>query len=113
VSGSKQDSARRCPELIAVCHATRRDHDVHRVPGLEDALGYPPFLFIGGEKKLQGCCLGSSNPHREFPRLLGLWRAGLLDLEAMVTKRRPLEEVGEAFEDLRKGVGIREVIALA
>jgi Zn-dependent alcohol dehydrogenase len=31
----------------------------------------------------------------------------------MVTKRRPLEEVGEAFEDLRKGVGIREVIALA
>jgi Zn-dependent alcohol dehydrogenase len=31
----------------------------------------------------------------------------------MVTKRRPLEEVSEAVEDLRKGVGIREAIAPA
>ncbi|HEY1523177.1 MAG TPA: Zn-dependent alcohol dehydrogenase [Solirubrobacteraceae bacterium] len=109
------DTAAKRATIAGCLHATRAGGTTTLigVPGLTDALEYPPFLFIGGEKKLQGCYLGSSNPHREFPRLLGLWRAGLLDLEGMVTRRRPLEEVGQAFEDLRKGVGIREVIALA
>jgi S-(hydroxymethyl)glutathione dehydrogenase / alcohol dehydrogenase len=108
------DTAAKRQTIAGCLHATRAGGatTLIGVPGLEDPLDYPPFLFIGGEKKLQGCYLGSSNPHREFPRLLELWRAGLLDLEGMVTRRRPLEEVGEAFTDLQQGVGIREVIAL-
>ena len=50
----------------------------------------PAALFTVTEKKLLGCILGSSNSLREIPRLVALWRAGRLDLEALITARRPL-----------------------
>lgn len=82
------------------------------VPRLEDALNVPALFFALGEKKLKGCFLGSSDPKREFPRLLALWRAGKLDLEGMITSRRPLEEINKAFADMKDGVGLRTVIEL-
>jgi Zn-dependent alcohol dehydrogenase len=42
-----------------------------------------------------------------------LWRAGRLDLDAMVTARRPLEEVNEAIEDLEAGRGLRTVLTIS
>ena len=54
--------------------------------------------------------VGSSYAPRDFPILLGLWRRGALDLERMVSFRRPLEEVNEGVADLRAGRGIRTVL---
>ena len=82
------------------------------VPGFADTIQLPTIFWTSVEKKVQGSYLGSSNPHREFPRLLALWRAGRLDLEAMVTATRPLDEVPEAFADMKAGKGIRTVIDL-
>jgi Zn-dependent alcohol dehydrogenase len=65
---------------------------------------------VMGEKKLLGCVFGSGNPHREVPRLLALWQSGALDLEAMITSRRPLEEINEGFDDMVAGRGIRTVL---
>jgi S-(hydroxymethyl)glutathione dehydrogenase / alcohol dehydrogenase len=65
---------------------------------------------VMGEKKLLGCVFGSGNPHREVPRLLSLWQQGRLDLEAMISFRRPLEEINEGFEDMKAGRGIRTMI---
>jgi S-(hydroxymethyl)glutathione dehydrogenase/alcohol dehydrogenase len=62
------------------------------------------------EKKLVGSVFGSSNPHREVPRMLSFWRAGQLDLEGMISRRRPLEEINEGFDDMRAGRGIRTVL---
>ena len=73
----------------------------------------PAVGFALGEKVVRGCFLGTSNPHREFPRLLSLWKAGNIDLDAMVTARRPLEEINEAFDDMRAGRGIRTVLEIA
>lgn len=84
------------------------------VPRPDDAITVrPAVMFALGEKKLKGCFLGSSNPNREFPRLLALWRAGRLDLDGMVTKRRPLDEINEAFADMKAGRGIRTVLEIA
>ena len=82
------------------------------VPRIEDAVSVHAIAFGLSEKKLLGCFLGSSNPHRDFPRLLELWRAGRLDLEGMITARRPLDEVATAFDDMKEGVGLRTVLAL-
>jgi S-(hydroxymethyl)glutathione dehydrogenase/alcohol dehydrogenase len=82
------------------------------VPRFEDSVTVPALFFALGEKKLKGCFLGSSDPKREFPRLLSLWRAGKLDLEGMVTSRRPLEEINQAFADMKDGVGLRTVIEI-
>jgi S-(hydroxymethyl)glutathione dehydrogenase / alcohol dehydrogenase len=72
----------------------------------------PAVVFSASEKKLIGCLLGSSNSLRDVPRLLALWRAGRIDLEALITTRRPLAEVNDAFADLEAGRGIRTVISL-
>ena len=72
----------------------------------------PAALFTASEKKLLGCLLGSSNSLREIPRLIALWQAGRLDLTALITKRRPLAEINEAFEDLAAGRGIRTVLSI-
>lgn len=82
------------------------------VPRLDEMLSVHAITFGLSEKKLLGCFLGSSNPHREFPRLLSLWQSGRLDLEAMVTARRPLEEIDDAFADMRAGAGLRTVLDL-
>ncbi len=72
----------------------------------------PAALFTATEKKLVGCVLGSSNSVREIPRLVALWRAGRLDLEALITARRPLAEIELAFADLRAGRGVRTVLSV-
>jgi S-(hydroxymethyl)glutathione dehydrogenase/alcohol dehydrogenase len=71
----------------------------------------PAALFTVSEKKLLGCVLGSSNSLREIPRLVGLWQTGQLDLESLITHRRPLSEINDAMEDLKASRGIRTVLS--
>jgi S-(hydroxymethyl)glutathione dehydrogenase/alcohol dehydrogenase len=83
------------------------------VPGIDDPFSYPiPALLAVAEKKVIGSVLGSCNSLRDIPRMVAMWRAGQLDLEALVTARRPLDEINDAFIDLAAGVGIRTVIDL-
>jgi Zn-dependent alcohol dehydrogenase len=82
-------------------------------PPLEGKLELDPLVLFGiSEKRLMGCFLGSCNSLRDIPRMVAMWRAGQLDLEALVTARRPLDEINDAFSDLAAGVGIRTVIDL-
>lgn len=80
-------------------------------PPLEQGISIPNVIaFTATEKRLVGCLLGSVNAHRDIPRIVDLWRAGRLDLEGMVTGRRPLDQLDAAFADARDGAGIRTVI---
>jgi S-(hydroxymethyl)glutathione dehydrogenase / alcohol dehydrogenase len=72
----------------------------------------PPVMFGLSERKLMGCLLGSCNGRRDIPRLLGLWRAGRLDLEGMITARRPLAEINDALDDMTAGRGLRTVLTI-
>jgi len=82
-------------------------------PPLDDVVTIAmPALFVISEKKLLGCALGSSNSLREIPRLVALWQAGRLDLEGLITARRPLAEINAAMDDLKAGHGIRTVLSI-
>jgi len=93
-----------------------------RVGGTTVCLGAPPMdevitiapavLFTASQKKLLGCILGSANSLREIPRLMALWKAGRLDLDGLITARRPLAEINEAVADLQASRGIRTVLAI-
>jgi Zn-dependent alcohol dehydrogenase len=72
----------------------------------------PAVMLTVSEKKLVGCVLGSANSLREIPRLVALWQSGRLDLEGLITSRRPLSEINEAMEDLRASRGIRTVLSI-
>jgi S-(hydroxymethyl)glutathione dehydrogenase/alcohol dehydrogenase len=45
-----------------------------------------------------------------MPKLLRLWKTGKLDLESMISRRMPLEDVNEAFELMQAGEVIRTVL---
>jgi S-(hydroxymethyl)glutathione dehydrogenase/alcohol dehydrogenase len=82
-------------------------------PPIDQAITLAPAaLFAASEKKLVGCLLGSSNSLLEIPRLVSMWQTGQLDLEALISNRRPLEEINEAMDDLEAGKGIRTVLSL-
>ena len=82
-------------------------------PPSSHSLTIPTVLvWAMSEKKLAGCFMGSCNSRRDIPKLLSLWRSGQLDLEALVTARRPLEDINEGLTDLANGVGIRTVITM-
>jgi len=82
-------------------------------PPIQDAINIAPAaLFVISEKKLMGTVLGSSNSLHEIPRLLSLYRAGRLDLDALITARRPLAEINEAMDDLEAGKGVRTVLTI-
>jgi len=71
-----------------------------------------PVFAMFTEKRIVGSLLGSCWAPRDIPRLVGLWQSGRLDLDGMITARRPLEEVNEATDDLRAGRGLRTVLVL-
>ncbi|MCU0267073.1 MAG: Zn-dependent alcohol dehydrogenase [Acidimicrobiales bacterium] len=93
-----------------------------RFGGTTVLVGAPPIdqginiasaaVFGATEKKLVGCLLGGVNSVRDIPRFIELWRSGRLDLEGLITSRRPLAEVNDACDDLRAGRGIRTVLDL-
>ncbi|HEY4377343.1 MAG TPA: Zn-dependent alcohol dehydrogenase [Acidimicrobiales bacterium] len=83
------------------------------VPPITEALDYPVAALVAfGAKRIMGCLLGSVNSLHEIPRLLGLWQAGHLDLDGLITHRRPLDQINEGFDDLRAARGVRTVITL-
>jgi len=72
----------------------------------------PASIFVIGGKRVMGSLLGDSHAPREFPRLIRLWQAGRLDLEGLVSARRPLEEIDQALADLRARRGVRTVLSI-
>jgi S-(hydroxymethyl)glutathione dehydrogenase / alcohol dehydrogenase len=92
--------------------ATRRGGTVTVVgAGRNDQkVEFNPFeLFFDG-KTLHGSVYGSADVRRDFPRLIALWRAGRLDLAAMITQRIRLDDVDAALDALGRGDIIRQVI---
>ncbi len=82
-------------------------------PPIDQAVTLAPAALVAAQgKRILGTLLGSCNSLRDVPRFLALWRAGRLDLESMITSRRPLAEINAAMDDMRAGRGVRTVLSL-
>lgn len=62
------------------------------------------------QKNLQGALFGGCNPHHDIPQLLGMFKAGKLNLHDMVTREYRLEQINDAYQDMLEGRNIRGVI---
>lgn len=56
-----------------------------------------------GEKTYKGSIGGSCKPDRDFPMFLRWFKEGQLDLDALVTTRYSLDQIGEATTALERG----------
>jgi NDMA-dependent alcohol dehydrogenase len=66
--------------------------------------------FILWNKNLVGTVFGSCNPKADIARLARLYQSGQLQLDEMITKRYRLDDINDAYADLRNGEIIRGVI---
>ncbi|MFE0175365.1 zinc-binding dehydrogenase [Streptomyces sp. NPDC059002] len=73
-------------------------------------LEVPALAFAGEGKSLLGSYMGDAVPRRDIPRFLGLWRAGLMPVERMLSGTLPLTGINTALEELASGRAIRQVI---
>lgn len=102
------------PELIAATFESTRPG------GTCVMVGSPPpgsTIPIDGrqlfnERKLAGCVGGSNVPARDIPRIVDLYRLGRLDLDALVSARRPLEDFQTAIDETARGEVARSVVVM-
>jgi Zn-dependent alcohol dehydrogenase len=62
------------------------------------------------EKTLTGSYYGSARPSQDFPRLIGLYRAGRLKLDELITRTYSIDEAPRAFAELSQGGSGRGMI---
>jgi S-(hydroxymethyl)glutathione dehydrogenase/alcohol dehydrogenase len=80
------------------------------LPKFTDTLSFSPLFFIKDERVLTGGYMGSVNLQMDIPRLVELYKAGILKLDELVTGRYPLEKINEAIEEVERGEALRNVI---
>ena len=62
------------------------------------------------QKRIQGSLYGMGSPRDAMPNLLNLYAAGRLKLDELITRRYALDDVNQAYADMRSGVNIRGVV---
>ena len=79
------------------------------VPGPDVKLALEGRYFFG-ERKIQGCRMGSNRFRVDFATLLDYYEQGLLRLDEMVSRRLPLGEINDGFRAMRAGEVARQVV---
>jgi len=78
----------------------------------DDAIALSAVELAASGKTVRGCLSGNADARLDFERLARLWRRGALDLEALVSRRIGLDEIGEGFRALEAGEVIRSLVLL-
>ena len=77
---------------------------------MEGSIPLSPTMLTLFQKRIQGSVFGASNPTRDIPLMLELYRQGRLRLDELVTRTYTLDEVNEGYADMHAGRNIRGVI---
>lgn len=62
------------------------------------------------QKHLVGSLFGGTNGNWDVKRLLGLYRAGKLNLDDMITRTYRLDEIQQGYQDLHEGKNLRGIV---
>jgi len=70
----------------------------------------PAGNLVMQNKRLLGSFVGSIRPRLDLPMLVELYRAGKLQLDALISKRYALDDLSLAFADMEAGTVARGVV---
>ncbi len=79
-------------------------------PVLQGTVDFNLFTFAMSGKRLQGTLYGSTRSKLDVPRIVDMYQRGVFKLDELITKTYKLEDINEAFADMRDGKNIRGVI---
>jgi len=71
---------------------------------------FDPLALAEANQRILGSNYGSVDPQRDIPLLVDLYMAGELDLDALISGRRPLHEAARALADLAAGRTLRTLL---
>jgi len=80
------------------------------LPNPAEQFSIPAVSLVADAKTVIGSYLGSSIPARDIPSYIGLWRAGRLPVERLLTSVSPLVDINALFDRLASGEAIRQVV---
>ena len=79
-------------------------------PVLQRDVEFDLFSFAMSGKRLQGTLYGTTRSRTDVPLLTELYRSGQLKLDELITRTYPLDDINQAFADMRDGKNLRGVI---
>ena len=81
------------------------------VPPMDVMVTVPAMIgLIVQEKTVKGCWYGSSDVHRDVPRLIDHDRKGELKLDELISREIKLDAINDAFEAMKTGEVARSVV---
>ncbi len=104
----------RASTIRAAWEATRRGGacTVVGVGRRDDTVSFHALEIFHFARTLRSSVYGSGDPVRDIPVLSAQVQDGTLDLAALVTHRVGLDDIPEAFERMRQGIGARSIVVL-
>jgi Zn-dependent alcohol dehydrogenase len=102
--------------VLAQAYATARRGGAAVSVGLphpSQQLQIPAVTLVANEKRILGSYMGSSVPRRDVPRMIGLYQAGKLPVDLLVTGSIPLEDINIGLDRLATGEAVRQVVDLS
>jgi S-(hydroxymethyl)glutathione dehydrogenase/alcohol dehydrogenase len=105
-------------EAIGLAKTAEQAFNMLRRGGTANVIGMiPPGQTVNlmgaaflGEKRIQGSSMGSNHFPIDMPRFIDFYLAGKLKLDEMISQRIKLEEINEAFAEMKTGKVARSVI---
>lgn len=70
----------------------------------------PAVSLAAEERTIKGSYMGSAVPRRDLPRFIGMYQAGLLPVDLLLTRTIALEDINEGFDALTTGAAVRQVV---
>ncbi len=105
-------------EAIGLAKTAEQAFNMLRRGGTANIIGMIPvgqtISLMGaaflGEKRIQGSMMGSNRFPVDMPRLVDFYMSGKLKLDDLVSRRLRLDQVNEAFDEMKRGEIARSVI---
>ncbi|MEW9532717.1 Zn-dependent alcohol dehydrogenase [Microbispora sp. NPDC049125] len=98
--------------IMTAWQATRRGGDVIVVGAgaVDDQVPLNAFSLLFEGKNILSSLYGGADVRRDFPRFAGLYKAGKLDLDSMISSRIRLSDLNDAVAALRSGEVLRQIV---
>ena len=80
------------------------------LPPAAHTIPVPQVNLVAEERTVKGSYIGTCVPMRDLPRYVSLYRQGRLPVDRLMTGRLKLPEINTAFDRLREGKAVRQVV---
>jgi len=106
-------------EAIGTKQTAEQSFEMLRAGGTATVIGLIPDgtkieldagTFLRRERRIQGSTMGSNHFRTDMPRYIEFYLQGRLKLDELVSQRLKLEQINDAFEDMKQGHVARSVI---